>query len=419
LSLAERLGLALALLLVGAAPARAAVIEGRITHTAKSGAAAGLVVQVVGIDETEKTIQRETRSDASGHYRFDDLPAPAAYLVRARYREMVFPGGSAVFRPGEPITEQTVNFQVYETSTDGSRLKLMSLQWVIARNAGVWRIQQNAVIANPDPAVVVVPADAPPLMRVALAKGHGEVEANFGRLPEGVVIQNGVAEIRGPVLPGDQGFSLQIGYDVDAPDGELATAIALPDAVDQLGVYVQDFGIDVDAGSLHPARPERESDVIYQAFLGFELPAGSELPLRVRALPPMLQIPPLAIGLVAALLAGGLLFFVAGPLAFGRDGAARDTVEPIEESPAVLALADALHDLEHDFETGKLSPDDRDRLREDLEREAVASLARERGLLATDSPSATSSEPLAPRACACGRVASADDRFCASCGKAL
>ena len=52
--------------------------------------------------------------------------------------------------------------------------------------------------------------------------------------------------------------------------------IALPDAVDELGVYVQDFGIDVDAGPLHPARRRAQNDVIYQAFLGFELPARQQ-----------------------------------------------------------------------------------------------------------------------------------------------
>jgi hypothetical protein len=426
LSLVLRSGLALLLTtLFGVGAASAAVVEGRISHAAKPEAAAGLVVQVVGIDQSEKPIERETRSDASGRYRFDDLPAPAAYLVRARYGEMVFPGGSAIFRPGEPITTQTLDFQIYDGSTDGSRLQLASLQWVIARNAGVWRIQQNAVVANPDPAVVAVTADAPPLLRVALAPGHSEVEAMFGRLPEGVVIQNGVAEIRGPILPGDQGFTLQLGYDLDAPDGDLETTLALPDAVDQLAVYVLDFGIDVDAGPLHPARPAREGDVIYQSFVGFELPAGSALPLRVRVLAPSVQIPPLAIGAVAALLAGGLLFFVAGPLAFQRVGAGRSAAEPIEESPAKLALAGALHDLEHDFETGKLSPDDRDRLREDLEREAVTSLARERGQLAAarePESAAVGPDAIAPdaaRSCDCGRVAAAADRFCASCGKAL
>ncbi len=415
-----RLALPLVLIatLLGVAPAQAALIEGRVTHVSKPGATAGLVVQAIGIDETEKTIQRETRADATGRYRFDDLPAPAAYLVRARYGELVFPGGSAVFRPGEPEMPHTVDFQVYDTSSDASRLRLTSMQWVISRSAGVWRVQQNAVVANPDPAVVVVGSDAPALMRVALAAGHGEVEAMFGRLPDGVVIRDGVAEIRGPILPGAEGFSLQLSYDLDAPDSALDTAIALPTAVDQLAVYVQDFGIDVDAGALHPARPTREDDDIYQSFLGFELPADSRLPFRVRALPPAAQLPQAASALVAALLAGALLYFVAGPLAFGGARSEQVAAETAEESPAKAALAAALYDLDHDFETGKLSPDDRDRLRDDLRREALTALARERGQLER-APDPVSTEAPIQRVCACSRIAQAEDRFCASCGKAI
>ena len=232
---------------VGAA-ARAGEIHGRITHPAKPGAAAGLEVQAIGIDETERTITRDTRTDAEGNYRFSDLPTPAAYLVRARYGEIVFPGGSAVFRPGEHEIDHTVDFEIYDPTHDASRLRLGSLQWVIERSAGAWRVRQSAVVVNPERAVVVLPDGQPSPLRVALAPGHGEVEGAFGRVPPGVTIEGDVAEVRGPILPGEDGFSFDLVYDVAAPDGELAATIALPSAVDQLAVYVQDFGIDVDAG---------------------------------------------------------------------------------------------------------------------------------------------------------------------------
>ena len=419
MSVRRRTLFALVATLLGVARAEAGTIEGHISHASRPKAVAGLVVTAIGIDASEQTIRRETRTDASGHYVFEGLPVPAAYLVRARYGELVFPGGSAVFRPGEPELSHTLDFQVYDSSSDASRLRIASLQWVIGRSAGVWRVNQNAVIANPDPAVVVTAADAPAILRVALAPGHGEVETMFGRLPDGVVIHDGVAEIRGPILPGKDGFSLQLAYDLEAPDSELDTVLELPDAVDELDVYVQDFGIDVDAGALHPARPTRENDMIYQSFLGFELPAGSRLPLRVKALAPAPALPQAALALAGALLAGGLLFIVAGPLVLAsRRTAGALAPEAPEESPAKAALAAALFDLEHDFETGKLSPDDRDRLRDDLRREALGALARERGQLEKSLAPAPVREP-PPRVCDCGREAHVADRFCASCGKAL
>jgi hypothetical protein len=121
-------------------------------------------------------------------------------------------------------------------------------------------------------------------------------------------------------------------------------------------------------------------------------------------------LPQPLVALLAALGAGALLFFVATPIvrqALAR-GAREESLEP--ESPAKAALAAALQDLEHDFETGKLSAEDRERLRADLRREALAALARERLVHAP---------PAAPKTCSCGRVPAAGDRFCAGCGKAL
>jgi hypothetical protein len=410
---ARAAGVTLALLVL-AAQARAAVIEGRVTHPSKPGASAHLTVEVIGLDPQEHGIQRRTETDATGHYKLDDLPAPAAYLIRAYYGGLAFPGGSAAFPPGQEKRTETLDFHVFDPSSDASRLKLSSLQWVIERQAGVWHVAESATVTNPDPVVVVIPAGAPTPIRLGLAPGHGKVLSMFGRPPEGIAVDGDVAEVRGPVFPGDAGFSVQMEYDLDQAPAALATQIRVPSAVDDVGVYVQDFGIDVDAGELlHPARHVVENDLIYQAFLGFDLPAGTDLPLAVRALPPAQPLPRPWVAFLAALGAGALLFFVAQPIV--REALARDApAEPAEESPAKAALAAALRDLEHDFETGKLSAEDRERMHADLRREAVAALARER--LGPAQPAAVP-PPLEP--CTCGRMPAAGDRFCAGCGKPL
>ena len=402
-------------LLACAAAADAATLEGRVTHPTRPNAGAKLLIEVLGLDKEENPISRSTTSDATGHYRFDNLPSPAAYLVRAHYDGLAFPGGSTAFRSGDPAQKQTLDFQVYDQTTDGSKLKLTSLQWVIGRSAGVWRIQQSATIANPSQEVVLVPPPQPAPVTVGVAPGHGPLDTMMGRLPEGVQAQNATAEIRGPVFPGEQGFLFQVEYDLEQK-GDLATEIAVPTGVEDLTVYVQDFGIDVDAGDLHPARPARQDDQIYQAFLGFDVPPGARLPLHVRVLPPASPLPQSLVVLLAALGAGALLYYVGAPLV--RDALVRaprpdESLEP--ESPAKAALAAALRDLEHDFETGKLSIEDRERLRTDLRREALAALVRERGASHSAPP-----EPAAPAAaCSCGRMPSAGDRFCAACGRPL
>ena len=408
-----RAALAALALLACAARAGAAVIEGRVSHPTRTGAAANLLVEALGLDPQEHPISRQTHTDKDGRYRFDDLPAPAAYLVRAEYGGLTFPGGSTGFRQGEEAKRATLDFKIYDQSADASRLRIAQLQWVAMKSAGVWRVSESANVANPDEVAVVIPPSAPTPIRVALAPGHGVVDTVFGHLPEGATVVGDAVEVRGPVLPGDQGLSVQVEYDLEpAADGGLVTDIAIPSPVDDLAVYVQDSGIAVDAGELHPARPARQDDAIFQAFIGFDVPAGTRLPLRVVPLPPGRPLPQALVAAIAALAAGALFFFVIAPVvrvAIAR-GATRNR-EP--ESPAKAALAAALADLEHDFETGKLSVEDRERLRADLRREAMAALARERLGPATDE------EPAGTKPCTCGRVPAAGDRFCAACGNPL
>ena len=191
---------------------------------------------------------------------------------------------------------------------------------------------------------------------------------------------------------------------------DLSTQLRVPDPLQRLEVFVRDFGIRVDAGSLHPARPTREGEVIYQRYLGFDLAAGTRIPFRVEALPPRAPTARWGETLLAALAAAGLLYFVGGPISrAGPHAAASDESAETSEREALIA---ALSDLEHDFETGKLSSQDRDQLRQDLRREAVRATSRARG---AESVAETSEA----KPCRCGRAPAPGDRFCAACGSPL
>src|SRR5262249_39876892 len=153
---------------------------------------------------------------------------------------------SAGFRQGDEKKTETLDFKIYDQSSDASGLQLSQLQWVIAKDAGVWRIQQSANITNTKDTVVIVPPSVPAPIQIALAPGHGKLDTAFGRLPEAVKEVGDRLEVRGPVLPGEQGQGIQIEYDVEPSDGgDLSTTIAIPTSVSDLAVYVQDFGIDV------------------------------------------------------------------------------------------------------------------------------------------------------------------------------
>jgi hypothetical protein len=387
-----------------AGSAHAARIEGQVRHATRGEVQADLRVQLLGFDAKEQSIERVTRTDAQGRFRFDDLPAPGIYLVRPEGTGFVYPGTPVAFRPGEPETAPPLALSVYDASEDGSGLRVAQVQWVVERDAGVYRVSQRARIANSQPHIARVADEQPALLRIGLASGHGPVAGPFDRLPAGVRVADGVAEVRGPVFPGEEGLILQVSYDVPSGDGgALATEITTPDAVDELGLYVQDFGVEIAADGLHPSRVVLEDDVFFQSFIGFDLPARGGVPLRVTPLPPARSSDPWGVMLLAALIAGALVWFVGAPVT--RGGRARLAAGPREADPVALALQGALADLEHDFETGKLSVEDRARI--------------ERELTAAGAHAATPLAAASPRRCACGHVPLPSDRFCAACGSAL
>ena len=405
-----RWALPLALMLL-CSDALAARIDGRVIHPTRPGAAAGLAVHLLGVTRDAETLQRETQSDANGRFSFDGLGVSAVYLVMADYGGIRFPGGREVFQANEADAVRSLTFHIYERTADASALQVTSQRFFVQRGeAGTYRVTQTVAAHNPLDRVVVIADDASAGIRVSLFAKHGAIETRFGGLPDGTRVRDDELELRGPFFPGDE--ELSVSYEVDAGGRDFRGTLALPSGASELELWVRDEGVEIDAGPLHPARAGRLQDGFYQRYLGFDLLPGTEIPLSIVARPkpgPGALWPQVALAVVLSL---GLAWVVGEPLT----RSAGVTAEPEERAAAheKQALFTALRDLEHDYETDKLSLEDHDRLRDELRADALRALAR------LEQP-APEREQLAPedRVCSCGRRAAPDDRFCASCGSPL
>ncbi len=422
--LARVLALCLALAAPSLAPLNggAATITGRVVHPKQPEAVDGLEVVLLGLPRGGEPIEVKTQSDAEGRFRFDDVSADAAYLVFADYADIRFPGGSVTFDAAAPDADQQTRdifFHIYDTTSDPSGLKLESVRWLLNRETGTYRVQQVAVVDNSSMQVVVADEGEPPFFQLGLVANHGELQGRFGTLPAGLSLDNGAVAVRGPIYPGERSY--EFAYDVQDPGDGLQVDLDLPDSAATVEVMVRDFGAEIDAGPLHPARPVRSSDQVYQRYVGFDLPGGTSIPLQVTPFPPAQPLPMALRVLLIGLLAGSLCYYVVRPFAadaatglgggLGEDGAEAEKA----------ALVTSLRDLEHDFETGKISAEDRDALREEVRREALEALARARSLEAKSSApapeAAESEEP--PASCECGFSPRPGDRFCGGCGRTL
>ena len=409
------LALALLAMLSWAASARAASIQGRVLHASRPGAAAGLAVHLHGLARDGKAIERETRTDAVGHYRFETLPGHGAYFIAAEFEEVRFSGRLVTVSTVDADRVETVDIEIYDASNDPSSVSVEREQWVVEREAGVYRMRQTVSIRNSAQRVVIVEPEAKAALRIGLARGAGPVRTPLGPLPAGIDVVRDLLELRGPIYPGERDYSFL--YDIGPatePGGApraLDTELRIPADIPELNLFVKDFGIEVGAGGLHASRPARERDVFYLSFVGFDLAAGSVVPLRVKPLPPRQALPRSIQVAGVATLAGLLAWFVAAPFRSSRVPGHAPGPEADAASTRSAALRTALADLEHDFETGKLSDEDRNRLQKDLEAvhqvDAGFGKTREREAGA------------AAGRCGCGRRAEPGDRFCAACGSSL
>ena len=396
-----------AALLLAAGPALGARVRGQVVHPSNPRAAAGLEVRLLGLTPDGAAVARDTRSDAQGRFRFDGLDTPAAYLTLVQFQGVGFHGDTLRFGAEDGQVTRTLEINVHEPSDDPGAIRLERIRVFVEREARGYRIDQIVELRNGGARVVVLPETAPPALRVALSPGHSELRTPTGLTPSGFAEADGMLELRGPLFPGAR--ELMFSYDLPETGDELRTEFWFPDGLPEFELFVLDERFEIAAGSLHPGRATRDANgSVYQHYLGFDLAPGTRLPLVIRPLPELPERASPGAALAAALLAGSLLFFVGRPL--GTRSATAPDRAPDAEDAEKQALFAALRDLEHDFETGKLSADDRDGLREALSRDTLLGLARLR----------RSKRVLPERRCPSWELlVSPSDNFCAGCGTAL
>jgi len=200
-------------------------------------------------------------------------------------------------------------------------------------------------------------------------------------------------------------------------------------------VFVADTGrLAPRSERLHRRRPLRTSDLTYLHFEAFEVAAGEEVALEIGQLPPSARgSGTLALGLALAAAAGAAWLLISPLRLRSTEGAGAPEAELSLARREREALYEAIRDLDHDFETGKVAAEDHARLGDELRGRAAVLLGQER----SRAPATGASSPVPPGAqraharsdlasgerrneCGvCQAPADPSHRFCAQCGAAL
>lgn len=313
-----------------------------------------------------------------------------------------------------PRAAVALAFSAPAARIDPSAISVLEARIVLHADDAAISVSETHVLEVRGEGLLLGTAETP-LLRLPLPPDASDIR--FGAEAPGLEFAaqpGGAVAVLGSVSPGE--VEVQLSYRV--PVGEhtrlersFATRVAL------LSVYIADTGrLAPSSERLHRAKPVRTEDLSYLALEAFDVAPGERVALQLDALPPRAGLGPRASQIAGALGALLVIAFVLVPLlGAGPAGDASADREPGRNERE--AIYDAIGDLDHDFETGKVSADDHVRLRDELRERAVALLREEHGAAASREPATPSA---AARTCArCGAAASAAHHFCAQCGAPL
>jgi hypothetical protein len=266
----------------------------------------------------------------------------------------------------------------------------------------------------------VLGTNASPLLRIPVPEGASKLR--FGSDAPGLELGSDPAggfAVLGAVAPGEARIEIAYQLPVGEPPARFSRTLGARTPV--LSVFVADTGrLAPRTERLHRRRPLRTDDLTYLHFEAFEVAAGEPVTLEIGTLPARGRSGErVALGFVIAA-ALGAAWLMTSPL---REARSRSASEPAEEGELSAArrereaLYEAIRDLDHDFETGKVTAEDHARLRDELRARAAALLAEERK--AGSSGRAASAASGETSCSACGATADPSHRFCPQCGAAL
>lgn len=262
-----------------------------------------------------------------------------------------------------------------------------------------------------------------PLLRIPLPENAARLR--FASDAPGLALtphpEGGLA-VEGSVAPGESRVELSYQLPTGEPPARLARTLAARTPL--FSIFVADTGrLAPRSERLHRRRPIRTNDLTYLHFEAFEVAAGEEVALELGQLPPRSRgSGALALACVLAA-AAGAAWWLLDPLRRRRKVAAE---APEAELSAARrereAIYEAIRDLDHDYETGKVAAEDHARLGDELRARAAALLAEERARESARAvaPAAPAASERAAAGCpSCGAPAGPSHRFCAQCGAAL
>ena len=260
-------------------------ITGTIVNGTTGQPVPNTAVELGIFDETALLNTVKTTTDATGAFRFTDLPTAANVLYIARgwlgSETNVYSTAPAQFAAGQSTL--SLPLKVYETTTDGSGVTADRVHFIIEIAGGQIFVTEVLVFSLSGNKAFT--GDGTGVLRFGLPAGAENLEINDGELGGRYApIPGGFADLL-PLSPGTASRQIMYRYDIPYLQEAVDLTRAIPYPAANVNALIADVGAQVTSDQLQNMGARATQGGNFISLAGQNLLANQPITLKLRGLP--------------------------------------------------------------------------------------------------------------------------------------
>ncbi len=269
----------------GSLPKGAGVITGTVTNGTTGQPVANASVELGIFDATSLLESRGAVADASGTYRFAELPTDTTliYVARVVYggADNSYSSEPAQFQAGQSALNLPV--AVFETTTDASGIRADRVHLIVDFQDNQLQIDEMLVFSLSGNRAYI--GDGTGVLRFTLPQGAQNLQISDGEIGGRYMpVQNGFVDLL-PLTPGTGTRQILYHYSVPYSQGALDLTRAIPYPAAAVNALVTDVGAKVSSDQLQDQGTRTTQGGNFISLAALNVPANQPLTLRFRDLP--------------------------------------------------------------------------------------------------------------------------------------
>ncbi len=296
-----------------AADQAAGQITGKLTNKTTGGSnVAGVEIDLTTYVNGSVSGSASVKTIDDGSYAFANLGIESlnSYQVTFKYQDVDYDGGTVSFAPGE--TNKTVNFDVYDSTTNGDVLLASAAHTVIYKGQGNLEVSQYFQITNQsDKAYIgsgeIKSTGTRKTVSFLMAQGGTGLQLGSGLIQTSILPQSGGFIDTMPFFPGVTEISYYYVVPYSTDTFLFSLPVTLPIA--QFNLLIPDQSVKVSSSKLVMQTPLSMNGTVYTLLSGANFETGNVITANLSGLSKTGN-QWLLIGIILAIAVVGIIFAV-------------------------------------------------------------------------------------------------------------